>query len=190
MMYRFLIIAMACFALIFINCGKQEPLSPDIEVLSEETSLSKNPTHNFIPWTGWQRDFAPPHEIDPGNTWISDDGILHVVGKVSEDFLDTNNDSLTGNLTITYNYSLNLTTGNGNLSGKWSLDPDNDAYEGTWEGNSVIKFSNFVLSGHGHGKGTGDFKGLKLTVEFHETLPNASGVYDPIEESGYIIEKP
>ena len=189
MKYKFFVIAMACFALIFINCGKQEPLSPDLEALSEETSLSKNQTHNFIPWTGWEKDFDPPHEIDPGRTWVSEDGILHVVGKASEDFLDTNNDSLTGILTVTYNYSLNLTTGNGNLSGKQSLDPYDEAYDGTWEGNSVIKFANFALSGHGHGKGTGDFKGLQLTVEFHETYPDPTGKYNPIEESGYIIVK-
>ena len=68
MKYQILFIAVVCIAFLLIGCGKQEPLSPELEALSEEASLSKKPSDKFIPWEGVQ---VSGEENDPGLTWVS-----------------------------------------------------------------------------------------------------------------------
>ena len=183
MKYRFLIIAIACLALVFISCGKQEPVSPSIEELSgdnQDVSLSKKPSEKFVPWEGSQ---ISGEEIDPGRVWISDDGIQHLRGRVIIDIIKADDDRVAGYITITQNRNLNLTTYDGTYSSKWSLKPD--AYDGTWEGVFTGEIRSAIFSGHGHGKGTGELEGMKLTVEAQETAPP----YLEIPESGYIVVK-
>ena len=188
MKYRFFILLVFSAALIIMSCGNKAPVSPEADELmldEEQLSLDKRHHRTPTPWRGFE---ISGEEIEAGRQWMSEDGILHIRGRIIRDRLETDNVRLTGFLTVQMNYNLNVTTGTGTMSGQWSLDPDE--HEGTWKGTSVLKFRNFVLSGHGHGKGAGDFKGLQITVKFHETLPNAEGRYSPMEESGYIIEKP
>lgn len=183
MKYRIAIFSVVCLALLISGCGKQEPLAPDTKDLAlneQDIFLEKVPNRIVTTWDGHQLD---SEQIDPGEEWV-EDGILHVRGKRGINRLETDNDRVTGVLTIEYDYDLNLTTGAGTMTGKWHVDPDE--YEGTWQGRSSLVFTNFILSGIGIGRGYGDFQGMKLTVNFDETPPP----YDPIHEFGHIIERP
>ena len=184
MKYRIFIFMIVCTALLIAGCGKQEPLAPDSKelALNEQDAFlaKKGPNRIVTTWDGYQVDYE---QIDPGEVWV-EDGIQHVRGRIIRDRLETDNDRVTGFLTVNYDYDLNLATGAGTMTSTWSVDPDE--YEGTWDGRSFITFTNYMLSGFGIGRGTGDFQGMKITVNFDETPPP----YDKIHEFGYIIEKP
>jgi hypothetical protein len=183
MKYRIFIFSVIILALIISGCGKQEPLAPDTKELSlnkQDASLEMVPNRIITTWDGYQIDYEV---IDSGEEWI-EDGVQYVRGRIIRDRLETDNDRVTGFLTVNYDYDLNLATGAGTMTSTWSVDPDK--YEGTWEGRSFITFTGYMLSGFGIGRGTGNFLGMKITVNFDETPPP----YDKIHEFGHIIERP
>lgn len=183
MKYRIFIFMIVCTALLMTGCGNKEPLAPDSKDLAlneQEVSLAKKPHIKITPWEGVEKRIEV---ADPGEEWISDDGIMHVRGRVYIDKIESKNHRIAGIITVTGSYDLNLATGNGYYFSNWSLAPH--TVKGTWEGKLVAEFKNFIFAGFGAGKGTGKLEGMKLTVEIHET----PSPYTECPESGYIIEK-
>ncbi len=185
MKYRIFIFMVVCTALLIAGCGNKEPLAPDTKELAlneQNAFLAKGPNIKITPWEGLETRLEEP---DPGKQWVSDDGILHARGRVFVDKLETDEIRVAGIVTITCDYDLNLATGSGTYSSKWSQATNEVA--GTWKGKLVGEFTNYLFSGFGVGKGFDDLKGLELTVELQED-PNNPGIGRNLA-SGYIIDK-
>ena len=101
------------------------------------------------------------------------------------DNMETDEVRVAGIITVTCDFDINLATGSGTYFSKWSLVTH--AVAGTWEGKLVGEMTSFLFSGFGIAKGTGDLKGLKLTVDLQED-PNNPGI-GRVLASGYVIEK-
>ncbi|MCU0645085.1 MAG: hypothetical protein MUC94_12585 [bacterium] len=183
MKYRIFIVA--CIALLIAGCGNKQPLAPDSKELAlnqQDAVLAKGPNVQITPWEGVESRLEDP---DPGKQWVSEDGVLHVRGRVFVDKLETDEIRVAGIITVTCDYDLNLATGSGTYSSKWSLATQGLA--GTWKGKLFGEFTNYLFSGFGLGKGFDDLKGLEITVELNED-PNHPGIGRNLA-SGYIFDK-
>lgn len=96
--------------------------------------------------------------IAPGESWITEDGILHVKG--AEGWGPTIGD-LPGEMWFTLNVAIDLNTGFGAMHGKWVSTDDHGTFEGTWrtENWGVVYFEGTAV-----GQGTGGYEGMIYKV--------------------------
>jgi hypothetical protein len=182
MKYRNFIFLLVCFAWLITGCGNETPLAPDSKELAandQGISLDKKPCIKITPWEGIEKRINVPNE---GKQWVSDDGILHVRGMVFVDEIFSDETKIAGINTVTCDYDLNLTSGSGTYSSKWTLVPH--AVAGTWKGRVIGEMTNFLFSGFGIGRGSGVLSGSTMTVDLQTKEPNGD-----VYESGYIFEK-
>lgn len=184
MKYRIFIFMIVFAALIISSCGDKEPFAPDSKELSlneQDAFLAKRgPNIKITPWEGVE---ISGEIIDPGQEWVSEDNVWHVRGRVQVDVIESDECRIAGISTITWDGDMSLITGDGIYASKCVHEPS--AFDGTWEGRLIGELKSFNFSGQGACRGTGEFEGMKLTIEIHETplsVPEKP-------ESGFIIER-
>ena len=108
--------------------------------------------------------------ISQGKQWITEDGISHVKGAISEGTLtSTSGPDISGTIRMTTTESVDLNTGEGSLHGKWTITAMPDSY--TFEGSAVAVMTptsptTSHISGTFIGHGTGDYDGQKIKGSF------------------------
>lgn len=109
-----------------------------------------------IPFSGEDHLTVPPHG---GTSWISDDGILHMRGSMSEYAATSDSDFYTGDADIVVNFNMDLATGQGRMWGTSHIDVD--GYIGGFTGRWVAWFTETGWEGRGHARGYGDLTGYQ-----------------------------
>ena len=189
MKYRIFIFMIVFGALIISSCGDKEPVAPESKELSiteQDVFLAKKPGHRFTPWEGVETTC----NTVPGEQWYEGD-IWHIRGQVTTDIVESQEPRAAGVLTVNSDIDLNMSTGEGTIFTHWSLKPD--VSEGTWEGRLAGNFSNFLMIAYGIGVGTGDLRGMIMTVKLEQRTeiidpPCETALYQ-FDDTGYIIGK-
>ncbi len=115
----------------------------------------------------------------PEKFWISEDGILHMRGIVTQN-IDVAGPYDTGTASMTMNIDINPITGEGHGYGTFTIYPA--AYNGTFEGHWSSHISPDGLRGSAAGHGTGDLEGLQTFNNMSSDTPN-----DPCTNSSITI---
>jgi hypothetical protein len=183
MKYRIIIFMVVCTALLIAGCGNKEPLAPDSKELAinrQDAFLAKGPNVKITPWEGVE---TRQEITDPGQEWVSEDNVWHIRSRVQVDIIESDEIRIAGISTITWDADMNLITGDGVYTSKCVHKPS--AFEGTWEGRLIGELKKFMFTGQGTARGTGEFEGMRMTLQIHETPPP----YIVCPVSGFIIER-
>jgi len=105
--------------------------------------------------------------LDPGTSWISEDGVFHGRGRVATGvFYDADDFARVGTDTVVGNANLDPVTGTGRLFGTFSLEYLPDSYPGTFDGTWNSSLAGWVSSfGRAVGQGTGELHGMKMKLK-------------------------
>jgi len=183
MKYRIFIFMVVCTALLIAGCGNKEPVAPyskELAINQQDAFLAKGPNVKITPWEGTE---TRQEITDPGQEWVSEDNVLHVRGRVVLDIIESDESRIAGISTVTWDMDMDLITGNGTYTSKCFHEPS--AFDGTWEGRLIGELKNFIFSGQGACRGTGEFEGMRMILQIHDTPPP----YIVCPESGFIIER-
>lgn len=127
--------------------------------------------------------------LDPGTSFQSGD-ILHIRNQVVLERKVSDHALLNGWDEVTLNMELNTVTGKGTVHGTSIYKPDlsDDHFEGSLTG----RIKNFVFSGRGISRGTGELEGLIGLVMAIEQIPVPENPPCPAMETynliGYMID--
>ena len=107
---------------------------------------------------------------DPSEVWFSKNGtMMHIRGMKEYGTIEPLPDHpecvtpySSGEIVLTVNFNLDLTTGDGVAYGKSTISPD--GIDGTWEGSFQGKLKNFMLHGKSVSQGTGELEGMVQKV--------------------------
>ena len=133
-----------------------------------------------ISFTGWGSfGFG---NVSPGEVWITDDGVSHVKGAVSQG--EVTIQSVLGpmkmEIIMVHDLALDSNTGLGDCHGKFILGYFDEVsildgvpiieglrlFEGTEHGSHIITNDGHYISGGLQAKGIGDFKGVKMQSSY------------------------
>lgn len=128
-----------------------------------------------IPFSGEDHLTVEPHG---GTSWVSDDGVLHMRGSMSEYDARDGGEFYTGDASIVVNFNMDLATGQGRMWGTSHIDVD--GYDGGFTGKWVGWFTASGWEGRGHAKGFGDLAGYQQRYTLESALFN-DGPGDIIE---------
>ncbi len=106
--------------------------------------------------------------IYPGKTWVTEDGICHFKGVISEGTAEVHSvfGDMSGTLMIIHDLVIDLNTGLGECHGKFVITVVGvGAFEGSEHGTHTITDHHYV-SGNLVAKGTGMFEGLKMMASY------------------------
>jgi len=123
-----------------------------------------------IPFSGEDHLTVDPHG---GRMWISDDGVVHVRGSMSEYDARYGGEFYTGDASIVVNYNLDLNTMTGRLWGTNHIDVD--GYDGGFEGRWVGWFTETGWEGRGLSHGYGDLTGYQQRYSLESATLAADG---------------
>lgn len=102
--------------------------------------------------------------VSPGEEWITNDGVYHVKGAVSQGEAEVHSalGTMIGTMIIVHDLALDLNTGLGDCHGKAVIAvPGVGTFEGSEHGSHMITDRHYI-SGGIVARGTGEFDGLMM----------------------------
>jgi hypothetical protein len=135
-------------------------------VLFAVTTVMAEPATK-IPFTAYATLYFG--NVSPGKVWITDDGVYHVKGAVSQGnvTLDSILGEMEGILIMVHDLTIDQNTGLGDCHGKCIITvPEAGTFEGSEHGSHMITTDGHYISGGLVAKGTGVFDGVKMKSSY------------------------
>jgi hypothetical protein len=103
------------------------------------------------------------HLVDPGVSWVDEDGVLHIKGQVYNGETRSSDARFIGASTLyVVSWNIDLTTGDYTMHAIGTLDLADPTIDGTWEFLSINSRNvGGVIAARAVARGTGDLAGLK-----------------------------
>jgi hypothetical protein len=106
------------------------------------------------------------HLVDPGVSWVDEEGILHIKGQMYNGETRSSDARFIGASTLyVVSWNINLATGDYTLHAIGTLDLEDPSIDGTWEFLSINSRNvGGVIAARAVARGTGDLAGLKARM--------------------------
>jgi hypothetical protein len=104
--------------------------------------------------------------VDPGVSWVDEDGILHIKGQMYQGETRTSDRRFVGYSTLyVVSWNVDLATGDYDMHATGTLDPSDPDIDGIWDFLSINSHNvGGVIEARAVAHGTGDLKGLKAKM--------------------------